>query len=179
MESVLYATLSGIAATAALVMGLYDSLHEVQTCRNGPSSHSDSMTVVVDFIPKVIRNPSPRVFIATLFLFSLATLSTHHICRQHRFQNHFLALAFGICTGVGFLCKSSTPLEIRLREIMPWCILAASIVSAVLHWSIGGPMIRNNEEDEHTVETKDHIREKMVESLELERKGTQETVSRG
>ncbi|KAL9582176.1 MAG: hypothetical protein Q9212_003447 [Teloschistes hypoglaucus] len=183
MESVLYAVLSGIAATAALVMGCYDSLHELQTCYNVLSSHPESMSVVDENFPQAILDPSPTVFISALFIFSLATLSTYHLCRQHRFQNHFLVL--GICTGVGFLIirrfarVDRPPLEMEVREIFPLCIVVASIVSAVLHWSIGGPTIKNNSGGEHTIETKDHLSEEKLESLKMERKGKQEIVSNG
>lgn len=81
----------------------------------------------------------------------------NHLCRQHRFHSDFLVSR--MCVGVVLIGMKRlagvdiVPLEMEPRDIFWSSILVSSIVSAVLHWSLGGSMIKEAEEDEHRIET--------------------------
>ena len=94
---------------------------------------------------EAVSNPSPTVFVGSIFTFGLATAAYYQLHKRDKYQDVFLIGGVLAGTAAGWL--SNTDVQGVLLSFLQICVLVSLVLSSCLH-GVAGPRWQGNEDNE-------------------------------
>ena len=95
-------------------------------------------------LPEAVSNPSPTVFVGSIFTFGLATAAYYQLHKRDKYQDVFLI--GGVLTGTAAGWLGNADVQGVLLSFLQFCILVSLVLSSCIH-EVAGPQWQGNEDD--------------------------------